>query len=176
MDEALDTLRRFTRKTMKKTAQLIDDAKKAAGLPAGGPVTEANPRYYLVSSDQGALVREAVALDSPEIVGLKKGEMVVVVEKVGRRGRIIDPVEGWISISTNSGERILTQTYPPDKKTQILMMEKRFERLKEQKVVKKEFEIPQSDVLGNDDIFDSPRLSPIPSESVPKLPPPPPLN
>ncbi len=131
----MDALRRFGRLAVKKTKLLVTEVKKAAGLPAGGPVSESNPRYYLVVAEQGAMVRSGVELDSPEIGGLHKGEVVTVVEIVGRRGRISDPLDGWISLETNQGEKILKQTFPPDKKKQIQAMERRFERLKQQQQI-----------------------------------------
>jgi uncharacterized protein YgiM (DUF1202 family) len=131
LEEGMDALRRFGRFAMKKTKNLVTEVKKAAGLPAGGPVSESNPRYYLIVAEQGAMVRSGVELDSPEIGGLRKGEVVTVVEIVGRRGRISDPLDGWISLETNQGEKILKQTFPPDNKKQIQAMERRFERLKQ---------------------------------------------
>ena len=47
-----------------------------------------------------------------------------------RRAKIIDPVEGWVSIKTELNEPILELTIAPDKQTQIAQMERRFEKLK----------------------------------------------
>jgi hypothetical protein len=132
LEQGLDALRRFSRLAVRKTKTAITEVKKAAGLPAGGPVSESNPRYYLVVAEQGAMVRLAQELDSPEVGGLRKGEVVTVVEMCGRRGRIADPLDGWISLETHQGEKIVRQTFPPDKKTQVKAMERRFERLKQQ--------------------------------------------
>ena len=131
LDAGLDALRRFGRKAIAKGKELVTEAKKAAGLPAGGPVTESNPRYYLVVADQGAMIRSTSDLESPQVLGLQKGEMVTVVELLGRRGRISDPLEGWVSLEAATGEKIFKQTFPPGKQKQVEAMERRFERLKQ---------------------------------------------
>jgi len=131
LDAGLDALRRLGRKAVAKGKQLVTEVKKAAGLPAGGPVTESNPRYYIVFSDQGAMVRLTSDLDSAQVLGLHKGEMVTVVELLGRRGRISDPVEGWVSLESSTGESIFKQTFPPGKEKQVAAMERRFELMKQ---------------------------------------------
>ncbi len=47
-----------------------------------------------------------------------------------RRAKIIDPVEGWVSIRTESNDPIMELTIAPDKQTQVAQMERRFEKLK----------------------------------------------
>ena len=131
LDAGLDVLRRFGRKALAKGKELVTEVRKAAGLPAGGPVTESNPRYYLVVADQGAMVRLTSELESAQVMGLQKGEMVTVVELLGRRGRISDPVEGWVSLESSTGEKIFKQTFPPGKEKQVAAMERRFDLMKQ---------------------------------------------
>jgi hypothetical protein len=107
------------------------EAKKAVGLHVGR-VTEANPRYYLVIAPQGAMVRSGIEMESPSVEALRTGDIVTCVDISGRRAKIIDPVEGWVSIRTESNDIILEQTIAPDKQTQVAQMEKRFEKLKAQ--------------------------------------------
>jgi hypothetical protein len=104
--------------------------KKAVGIPTG-LISEANPRYYMVIVAEGALVRKGMDLGSPELYNLKFGDVVTCAEIVGRRGRIIDPVEGWVSLVTSSNETLFELTFPPDKRTQARTMERRFEKLKQ---------------------------------------------
>ena len=107
------------------------EAKKAVGIHVG-KVSEANPRYYLVVAPQGAMVREGIELDSPPVHGLRPGDIVACVDISGRRARIIDPMEGWVSIRTDSNDPILEVTIAPEKEVQVAQMEKRFEKLKAQ--------------------------------------------
>ena len=107
----------------------LKEAKKVAGLHVG-QVTEANPAYYIVVAPQGAMVRKDIELDSPAVHGLRRGDLVTCVDVSGRRGKIIDPVEGWVSIKTQDNEVILELTIAPDKRTQVMQMERRFEKLK----------------------------------------------
>jgi hypothetical protein len=86
----------------------------------------------MVISGQGALVRKDVELSSPEVYSLKFGDVVTCAEIVGRRARIIDPVEGWVSLATSDNEPLFELTFPPDKRTQVRTMERRFEKLKQQ--------------------------------------------
>ena len=135
-------------KTIKEKAKIYGkvvakEAKKAIGLHVG-KVTEANPRYYLVIAPQGAMVREGLELDSAPLHGLKSGDIVTCVDISGRyaphqhiiyvspcrRAKIIDPVEGWVSIKTDSNDPILELTIAPDKQAQVAQMERRFEKLK----------------------------------------------
>lgn len=109
--------------------------KKAVGIPTG-PLSEANPRYYMVISSQGALVRKQMELDSPQVYNLRFGEVVTVAEIVGRRARLIDPVEGWVSLTTSDNECIFELTFPPDKRTQVRTMERRFEKLKQDQAMR----------------------------------------
>lgn len=86
----------------------------------------------MVISAQGALVRTGLELDSPEVYSLRFGDVVTCAEIIGRRARIIDPVEGWVSLMTSSNESLFELTFPPDKRTQTRTMERRFEKLKQQ--------------------------------------------
>lgn len=89
----------------------------------------------MVISGQGALVRKETDLTSSEIYSLKFGDVVTCVEIVGRRARIVDPVEGWVSLVTSANEAIFELTFPPDKRTQVRTMERRFEKLKQEQAL-----------------------------------------
>jgi hypothetical protein len=78
-----------------------------------------------------------MAVESPEVYNLHRGEVVTCVEIVGRRARIIDPVEGWVSLTTVHNETIMGLTVPPDKKTQIRAMNRRFDTLKQEHALKR---------------------------------------
>ncbi len=107
----------------------IKQAKKVAGIHIG-PTTEANPSYFIVIASQGAMVRRGIELDSQAMHGLNRGDLVTCVEILGRRARIIEPVEGWVSIRTQENEPILMKTIAPDISVQVGQMEKRFAKLK----------------------------------------------
>lgn len=123
-------------KTLKEKVKLagkkaLKHAKKVAGIHSG-PTTEANPSYFIVIASQGAMVRKEIGLDSRAVHGLNRGDLVTCVEILGRRARIIEPVEGWISIRTQENESILMKTIAPDISVQAVQMEKRFAKLKSQ--------------------------------------------
>ena len=127
-----DVLKTLREKAKSVGKIVLKEAKKAAGMHVG-QVTEANPVYYVVIAPQGAMVRAGIELDSPAVHGLHRGDLVTCVDLSGRRARIIDPVEGWVSVKTQSNEPILEVTIAPDRETQISQMERRFERLKAEK-------------------------------------------
>ena len=120
-------------KTAGKSA--LKKFKTAVGIPTG-PISEANPRYYLVLPPQGALVRREIDLNSPQVYNLRQGDVVTCAEITGRRARIIDPVEGWVSLVSTHNEIIMELTFPPDKKTQVSTMNRRFDKLQEQQATK----------------------------------------
>jgi hypothetical protein len=124
-----DVFRTMGEKAKSLGKVVLKEAKKVAGIHVGS-VTEANPRYYIVIAAQGAMVREGIELDSATVHGLRPGDLVTVVDISGRRARIIDPVEGWVSLRSNSNEPIMELTIAPDKRTQVALMERRFEKLK----------------------------------------------
>jgi|LauGreDrversion4_2_1035121.scaffolds.fasta_scaffold65403_2 hypothetical protein len=129
-----DVFKSLGEKAKKYGKIALKGAKKAAGLHVG-QVTEANPMYFIVVAYQGAMVRKEIELDSPTVHGLRRGDLVTCVDISGRRAKIIEPVEGWVSIKTQDNEPILEMTIAPDKSTQVNQMEKRFEKLKaEQKL------------------------------------------
>jgi hypothetical protein len=125
----------LARKAKSAGKSAFKNLKKAVGIPTG-PLSEANPRYYMAISAQGALVRKELELTSPEVYNLRFGEVVTVAEIVGRRARIIDPVEGWVSLVTSSNESIFELTFPPDKRTQVRTMERRFEKMKQEQAMR----------------------------------------
>ena len=77
-------------------------------------------------------MRQSSDLTSPQVSNLRFGDVVTCVELLGRRARIVDPVDGWVSLVSNSNEIIFELTFPPDKKTQIRTMERRFEKMKQE--------------------------------------------
>jgi hypothetical protein len=91
----------------------------------------------MVISAQGALVRREIELESPEVYSLKFGDVVTCAEIVGRRARIIDPVEGWVSLFTSENEALFELTFPPDKRTQVRTMERRFDKLKQEQALRR---------------------------------------
>lgn len=119
------------RKAKSASKSALTKFKKAVGIPTG-VLSEANPRYYLVLHPHGALVRDTINLDSREVYNLKQGDVVTCAEIIGRRARLIDPVEGWVSLVSVSNETIMELTFPPDKRTQQRTMARRFDKLKEQ--------------------------------------------
>ena len=54
------------------------------------------------------IVREAKELDSPQVNYVAKGSQVNVVEVVGRRVRIDQPLNGWCSLRSSKGDQILS--------------------------------------------------------------------
>lgn len=124
-----DVLKTIKEKAKRFSRFAIKEARKATGLHVG-EVTEANPIYYVVVVSQGAMVRRGIELDSPRVHGLSCGDLVTCVALSGRRARIIDPVEGWVSTRTHDNQPILESTVAPDMKVQVSIMEKRFAKLK----------------------------------------------
>ena len=153
-----DVFKSLGEKAKKYGKIALKGAKKAAGLHVG-QVTEANPMYFIVVAYQGAMVRKGIELDSPTVHGLRRGDLVTCVDISGRRARIIEPVEGWVSIKTQDNEPILEMTIAPDKSTQVSQMEKRFEKLKTEKQL-------------NRSSIDEDKVLPAPgqAEAVPEVP------
>jgi hypothetical protein len=69
-----------------------------------------NPITYKVVHRGGALVRSGYETNTPQVHQLSAGETVTVVERVGRRVRIISPVEGWVSTETKDNVQIMKPT------------------------------------------------------------------
>jgi len=69
--------------------------------------TEGDPLNYKVIHKGGALVRSGYDTSTAQVHQLGVGETVTIVELVGRRARIIQPVEGWISTETKDGVQIM---------------------------------------------------------------------
>lgn len=127
----LCTLVTSERKAAKAGKSALTKIKKSVGIPTGH-VSEANPRYFMVMTQQGALVRKELDLESPEVFKLQFGDVVTCVDISGRRAKIIDPVEGWVSITSQQDEVILEATFPPSKSTQVRTMNRRFDKLRVQ--------------------------------------------
>ena len=153
-----DVFKSLGEKAKKYGKLALKGAKKAAGLHVG-QVTEANPMYFIVVAYQGAMVRKGIELDSPTVHGLRRGDLVTCVDISGRRARIIEPVEGWVSIKTQDNEPILEMTIAPDKSTQVSQMEKRFEKLKTEKQLNRSS-------LDEDKVLPAPGQA----EAVPEVP------
>eukprot|EP00391_Amoebophrya_sp_Ameob2_P013851 CAMPEP_0178989410 /NCGR_PEP_ID=MMETSP0795-20121207/4347_1 /TAXON_ID=88552 /ORGANISM="Amoebophrya sp., Strain Ameob2" /LENGTH=222 /DNA_ID=CAMNT_0020680785 /DNA_START=142 /DNA_END=807 /DNA_ORIENTATION=- len=68
-----------------------------------------NPVKFKVCHRGGALVREGYDTTTPQVHQLNYGEIVAIVELVGRRARMIQPVYGWVSLRTKDGVKILEQ-------------------------------------------------------------------
>jgi len=153
-----DVLKNIQEKAKFYGKLVAKEAKKAVGIHVG-KVSEANPRYYLVVATQGAMVRESIELDSPPVQGLRPGDTVTCVDISGRRARIIEPVEGWVSIRTESNDPILELTIAPDKQVQVAQMEKRFEKLKAQQNGSSGWESPTAMETASEPPSDSNSLS-----------------
>jgi hypothetical protein len=134
------TLKSWREKAKVVGKKALKHAKKFAGVHVG-PTTEANPSYYIVVTSQGAMVRKDIGLESPAVHGLSRGDLVTCVELSGRRARIVEPVEGWVSIRTQNHEPILMKTIAPDMSVQVAQMGRRFEKLKSQQPVVGESDI-----------------------------------
>ena len=67
-------------------------------------LTRRQARPQLVVTARGAVVREAVELESAELITLDRGDVVVVAEErfIGSklRAKIVSPVVGWVSRRT----------------------------------------------------------------------------
>jgi len=98
--------------------------------------TEDAPLSYKVTHKGGALVRSGYETTSSQVHQLDAGEVVTIVELVGRRARIISPVEGWVSTETKDGVQIMKPCTLQRKSQQNQafehMFEQKFNRLKHQ--------------------------------------------
>mmetsp|Transcript_69622 Transcript_69622/g.134285 ORF Transcript_69622/g.134285 Transcript_69622/m.134285 type:complete len:362 (-) Transcript_69622:72-1157(-) len=99
--------------------------------------TEDAPINYRVTHKGGALVRSGHDTSSAQVHQLAAGQVVCTVELVGRRARIIMPVEGWVSTETKDGVQIMRPCTMQRKAHQTEafehMFEQKFNRLKMQK-------------------------------------------
>ncbi|KAF4697290.1 hypothetical protein FOZ60_009914 [Perkinsus olseni] len=129
IDKGIHLFRKGVKEAKKLGKKANKEIKKAAGLPTG-PCTETNPRYYIVVARQGAMVRKGIEMDSPQVHGLRRADICTVVKISGRRARIVEPVEGWVSLYTADGEVIMRQTLPPDRREQNMHLDRRFEQVK----------------------------------------------
>ncbi|CAD7939785.1 unnamed protein product [Amoebophrya sp. A120] len=68
-----------------------------------------NPVKFKVCHRGGALVREGYDTTTAQVHQLNYAETVTIVEVVGRRARMIQPVYGWVSLRTKDGVKILEQ-------------------------------------------------------------------
>eukprot|EP00903_Cladosiphon_okamuranus_P015506 g14316.t1 len=78
-------------------------------------VPDASRNKYVVVGLGGATVRMSARLDSPVLRTLPQGTVVVVAEVRSRRAHIVKPMDGWASLSTENGYRILESVGRPVK-------------------------------------------------------------
>eukprot|EP01060_Flectonema_neradi_P010196 TRINITY_DN17314_c0_g1_i1.p1 TRINITY_DN17314_c0_g1~~TRINITY_DN17314_c0_g1_i1.p1 ORF type:complete len:288 (+),score=68.36 TRINITY_DN17314_c0_g1_i1:41-865(+) len=69
-------------------------------------------RWIVVSP--GVVVRKEKELDSEAVGRLDHNTILDVVEQVGRRGRISQPLAGWVSINASDGASICQRDYGSD--------------------------------------------------------------
>jgi len=67
-----------------------------------GPTT-ASPDRWRVVDPGGAVVRFSSSLKSQKVGKLRQKEELIVVQEEGRRLRVVSPVQGWVSKSTERG-------------------------------------------------------------------------
>jgi len=74
--------------------------------------TDFRPMRYKVIHKGGALVRAQEDVESAFVHQLKNGDTVTVTEIVGRRCRIISPVDGWVSLRTKTDDIQILKPVP----------------------------------------------------------------
>jgi len=109
-------------------SELATKATNAVQSLGSGKPTEENPISYKVVHRGGALVRSGFETTSGQVHQLSAGEVVTVVELIGRRARIVTPIDGWISIETKDGVQIMKQCALQRKSQQNEAFENAFER------------------------------------------------
>eukprot|EP01062_Namystynia_karyoxenos_P056408 TRINITY_DN47364_c0_g1_i1.p1 TRINITY_DN47364_c0_g1~~TRINITY_DN47364_c0_g1_i1.p1 ORF type:complete len:536 (+),score=86.68 TRINITY_DN47364_c0_g1_i1:109-1716(+) len=95
------------RKQIQVNAQLLA-ANAAATHQYPAFSLQDTPGRAVVVYMVGALVREEESPDSTEVITLPMGTQCTIAELRGRRARITTPVEGWLSVSTSSGDTIMS--------------------------------------------------------------------
>lgn len=94
----------------KKTGWCVDDsAAEMIFYP------EATRNKYVVVGLGGATIRMGPRLDSPVMKTLPQGSIVVVDQVRARRAHISKPLDGWASLSTESGYIIMEAIARPTK-------------------------------------------------------------
>eukprot|EP00903_Cladosiphon_okamuranus_P020039 g18406.t1 len=78
-------------------------------------IPDASRNKYVVVGLGGATVRMSARLDSPVLRTLPQGTVVVVAQVRSRRAHILKPMDGWASLSTENGYRILESVGRPTK-------------------------------------------------------------
>ncbi|CAN0084424.1 unnamed protein product [Scytosiphon promiscuus] len=78
-------------------------------------IPDASRNKYVVVGLGGATLRMSARLDSPVLKTLPQGTVVVVSQVRSRRAHIMKPVDGWASLSTESGYVILQAISRPTK-------------------------------------------------------------
>lgn len=75
---------------------------------------------YRVIGDVGAQVRESIGLDTLLITTLITGTVIEVVEVDGRRARIAQPTNGWVSIHGGNGYDICKKSSEVNKRMRVV--------------------------------------------------------
>eukprot|EP00752_Nemacystus_decipiens_P010546 g9391.t1 len=78
-------------------------------------IPDASRNKYVVVGLGGATVRMSARLDSPVVKTLPQGTRVVVDQIRSRRAHLVKPMDGWASLSTETGYRILESVGRPAK-------------------------------------------------------------
>jgi len=102
------TVIRLFPEDVKRQNEEADRQMRMTSSPYGGAGETLDPlpgQWYSVL--QNTVVRSKRQLNSPQVRILTAGLKVRVVETMGRRARIDDPVEGWTSLQSADGIQIL---------------------------------------------------------------------
>ena len=75
---------------------------------------------YRVIGDVGAQVRESIGLDTILITTLITGTTIEVVEIEGRRARIVQPTNGWVSIHGGNGYDICKKSSEVNRRMRVV--------------------------------------------------------
>lgn len=71
--------------------------------------TYSSPDKWRIVDPGGAVVRFSSSLKSQKVGTLRKNEELTVVEELGRRLKIVSPMEGWVSKNTEDGLKIMVR-------------------------------------------------------------------
>lgn len=87
------------------------------------------PVSFKVVSTRGVLVRKGFEEGTEAVLQLSEDDIVTVIGLSGRRARIISPVEGWVSVKSQTGLQLLRRCRVQQRKAeQAEMLEKLFEQ------------------------------------------------
>eukprot|EP00612_Vaucheria_litorea_P003323 CAMPEP_0171460324 /NCGR_PEP_ID=MMETSP0945-20130129/5238_1 /TAXON_ID=109269 /ORGANISM="Vaucheria litorea, Strain CCMP2940" /LENGTH=173 /DNA_ID=CAMNT_0011986489 /DNA_START=75 /DNA_END=596 /DNA_ORIENTATION=+ len=100
------------------SACLSDETESNLNWPPGGI-----PEQYRVVGRSGATIRISENLDSPILLTIPAGKILQVDMVKGRRCRIIEPVQGWGSTSTEKGYVIIEKCNIENSKYKVVFRE-----------------------------------------------------